>query len=152
MPLAERKILTALTQHPEGRRKNQVALLTGYAVSGGGFNNALSALRSKSWIAGRDLLKITALGQAALGHWEPLPAPGPPLLEHWAGHLGKAERAVLQALAQAHPGSLTKEQLGAATGYEATGGGFNNALSRLRTLTLIEGRGQLRASDTLCLS
>ena len=151
MPLAERKILTALAQHPEGRRKNQVALLTGYAVSGGGFNNALSALRSKSWIAGRDLLKITAPGQTALGQWEPLPQPGPPLLEHWTLHLGKAERAILQALAQAHPGSLTKEQVGAATGYEATGGGFNNALSRLRTLTLIEGRGELRASDTLCL-
>ena len=151
MPLAERKALTALAQYPEGRRKNQVALLTGYAVSGGGFNNALSALGSKSWIAGRDVLKITAAGQAALGHWEPLPAPRPPLLEHWTLHLGKAERAVLQTLARAHPASLTKEQLGAATGYEATGGGFNNALSRLRTLMLIEGRGELRASDTLCL-
>ena len=151
MPLAERKVLTALVQHPEGCRKNQVALLTGYAVSGGGFNNALGALRSKAWIAGRDVLTITAPGRAALGSWEPLPAPGPALLEHWAGHLGKAERAVLGALAQAHPGALTKEQLGAATGYEASGGGFNNALSRLRTLALIEGRGALRASDTLCL-
>jgi len=151
MPLAECKILTALAQHPAGRSKNQVALLTGYAVSGGGFNNALGALRSKAWIAGRDVLKITGPGQTALGLWEPLSAPGPPLLEHWAGRLGRAERAVLQALAQAHPGALTKEQLGAVTGYEATGGGFNNALSRLRTLALIEGRGTLRASDTLCI-
>lgn len=84
-----------------------MALLTGYAVSGGGFNNALGALRSKAWIAGRDVLKITAPGQTALGFWEPLPAPGPALLEHWAGRLGRAERAVLQALAQAHPGALT---------------------------------------------
>ena len=152
MPLAERKVLTALARFPDGRRKNQVALLTGYAVSGGGFNNALSALRSKAWIAGRDVLTITAPGSAALGRWEPLPAPGPALLEHWAGHLGKAERAVLRALAQAHPGALTKERLGAAAGYEPTGGGFNNALSRLRTLALIEGRGELRASDTLCLT
>ena len=151
MPLAERKVLTALAQHPEGGRKNQVALLTGYAVSGGGFNNALGALRSKAWIAGREVLTITEAGQVALGIWEPLPPPGPALLEHWAAHLGKAERTVLQALAQAHPGALTKEQLGAATGYEATGGGFNNALGRLRTLTLIEGRGALRVSDTLCL-
>jgi hypothetical protein len=34
-------------------------------------------------------------------------------------------------------------------GYEANGGGFNNALSRLRTLELIGGRGELRASDDL---
>ena len=151
MPLAERKVLRALAQYPEGRHKNQVALLTGYAVSGGGFNNALSSLRSKTWMIGRDVLKITDEGQAALGPGETLPAPGPALVEAWALRLPKADRLILQALAQVHPGSLTKERLGQAAGYEPTGGGFNNALSRLRTLALIEGRGELRASDALCL-
>lgn len=33
--------------------------------------------------------------------------------------------------------------------YAADGGGFNNALSKLRTLELISGRGELRASDDL---
>jgi hypothetical protein len=32
---------------------------------------------------------------------------------------------------------------------EAAGGGFRDALGRLRTLALIEGRGGLRASDSL---
>lgn len=152
MPLAERKILTALAQHSEGRRKNQVALLTGYAVSGGGFNNALSALRSKGWIGGRDVLTITEPGRAALGHWEPLPEPGAALQQHWARQLGKAERAILGALVQTYPRPLSKEHLGEATCYAPSGGGFNNALSRLRTLGLIEGRTELRASDTLCLT
>ncbi len=35
------------------------------------------------------------------------------------------------------------------TGYEPNGGGFNNALSKLRTLELISGRGELRASEDL---
>jgi uncharacterized protein len=35
------------------------------------------------------------------------------------------------------------------TGYEANGGGFNNALGRLRTLELIEGRGELRVNQNL---
>ena len=39
--------------------------------------------------------------------------------------------------------------MAAAAGYEASGGGFNNALSRLRTLELVSGRGDLRASDDL---
>ena len=82
MPLAERRILTALAQHPGGRRKSQVALLTGYAVGGGGFNNALSALRSKGWTSVKDLLSISDLGCAALGDWEPLPAAGPALAAH----------------------------------------------------------------------
>lgn len=37
----ERRILTALAQYPQGRSKVQVAVLTGYAASGGGFNNYL---------------------------------------------------------------------------------------------------------------
>jgi len=152
MPLAERRILTALAQHPGGRRKSQAALLTGYAVGGGGFNNALSALRSKGWISGKDILTISDLGCAALGDWEPLPAAGPALAAHWQAQLPKAERLILQALVEAHPHPLTKEQVGTATGYASTGGGFNNALSRLRTLELIEGRAELYAAVLLCAS
>ena len=51
---------------------------------------------------------------------------------------------------EAHPLPLTKEQVGTATGYASTGGGFNNALSRLRTLELIEGRAELHAAALLC--
>jgi hypothetical protein len=32
-------------------------------------------------------------------------------------------------------------------GYEANGGGFNNALGRLRTLELVQGHGAIKASD-----
>ena len=46
-----------------------------------------------------------------------------------------------------YPASLTKQEVGERAGYEPSGGGFNNALSRLRTLELIEGRGELRASE-----
>jgi hypothetical protein len=42
---------------------------------------------------------------------------------------------------------LTKEEVAAKVGYEANGGGFNNALGRLRTLELVQRRGELRASD-----
>ena len=42
-----------------------------------------------------------------------------------------------------------QEEVAARAGYEANGGGFNNALGRLRTLELLQGRGELRASDNL---
>src|SRR6266851_3035742 len=48
----ERRILTALAQYPEGRSKVQVAVLAGYAATGGGFNNYLGALRSRGLIEG----------------------------------------------------------------------------------------------------
>jgi hypothetical protein len=51
--------------------------------------------------------------------------------------LGKAERLIIETLTQAYPAALNKEEIAARAGYEANGGGFNNALGRLRTLELV---------------
>jgi uncharacterized protein len=83
-----------------------------------------------------------------LGSWEPLPA-GAALIDYWRSRLGKAERSILETLTQAYPAGLRKEEVAGRAGYEAGGGGFNNALGRLRTLELVQGRGELRASSNL---
>lgn len=145
----ERKILTALAQYSAGRTKQQVAILTGYAHNGGGFSNYVSALRTKGYIEGdSSLLRITAAGSKALGSYQPLPS-GRALFEHWLGQLGKAEREILRALYEDWPTARPKEYVAVKAGYAADGGGFNNALSRLRTLELIEGKAKLKASDQL---
>ena len=126
-----------------------MAVLTGYAATGGGFNNYLGALRSRGLIEGDgDRLKTTEAGIQVLGSWEPLPA-GVALIDYWRSRLGKAERLILEALTQVYPNALTKEEVAANAGYEPSGGGFNNALGRLRTLELVLGRGALKASDNL---
>lgn len=151
MSQAERKILTALAQYshqyPQGRAKEQLALLTGYSAGGGGFGNALSSLRTRGWVTGAKdgPPRITDAGRAALGSWEPLPT-GRALIDYWLARLGKAERAVLQALVAAHPDALTKQEVAGRAGYEASGGGFNNALGKLRTLELITRGAEIRAS------
>jgi hypothetical protein len=146
---AERLILTALAQYPLGRSKTQVAILTGYSSNGGGFNNAMSSLRSAGRADGAgDRITITEAGLQALGNFEPLPH-GDELLQHWYRQLGKAERATLEALVVVYPKGMTKEEVAARAGYEPNGGGFNNALSRLRSLELISGRGELVASEDL---
>ena len=148
IPGGERKILAALAQYPQGRSKIQVAILTAYAARGGAFANYLGALRSKGMIEGRDLLRITEVGLAALGPYDPLPS-GRELLEHWLKQLGKAERLILSHLTAIYPAAASKEDVGAATGYEPSGGAFNNAIGKLRTLELVKGRGELRASEDL---
>ena len=146
LPRAERLILTALAQYPEGRTAVQVAVLAGYAVGGGGFRNALGALRTAGRLEGAgDALRITAAGREALGSFTPLPR-GPELFEHWMGQLPKAERKALEALAEVYPKTLSVAQIAARAGYDADGGGFRNALGRLRTLELINGRGEIMAS------
>jgi uncharacterized protein len=77
--------------------------------------------------------------------WEPLPA-GSGLVDYWRARLGKSERLILETLTQAYPDALTKEEVAAKAGYEPNGGGFNNALGRLRTLELVQGRGEIRVS------
>ncbi len=74
---------------------------------------------------------------------------GAALIEYWRSRLGKAERLILETLTRAYPNALTKEEVAAGAGYEASGGGFNNALGRLRTLELVEGRGEIKASYNL---
>jgi hypothetical protein len=145
----ERKILTALAQYPAGRTKVQVALLTGYAHNGGGFSNYISSLRGRGLLEGDGgRLTITEAGCRELGAYTPLPT-GKDLLEHWKGNLEKAPRMILEELASVYPRTLRKDAVASRTGYEVGGGGFNNALSRLRTLELISGKAELRASEEL---
>lgn len=62
-----------------------------------------------------------------------------------------AEREVLRVLVAAYPRALIAEDIASRTHppYEPSGGGFLGAVSKLRTLGLIEGRGELRASEEL---
>jgi len=138
MGKAERSILTVLAQRGSSS-KATVAAYTGYAVDGGGFNNAVGRCRTNGWLVSQgDQLQPTLAGREALGTYEPLPV-GPALLEHWRGKLGKAEFSILTTLAREPFEELHKSEIAKATNYEVTGGGFNNALGRLRTLQLIEG-------------
>lgn len=145
---AERKILTALAQYPEGRQKTQIAILTGYSHRGGSFNNALSACRSQGYAVGSDHMKITQEGIEALGSYDPLPE-GEELFAHWMGSVGKAEKSILSVVKEAYPNAISKEDVAIGSGYEVSGGSFNNALSRLRSLELISGSKEIVLSDNL---
>ncbi len=145
----ERKILTALAQHPAGRTKRQLAVLTGYAHNGGGFNNYLGSLKGKGFIdrAG-DVVLITEAGEVALGDYAPLPT-GRALFEYWCGQRGKAEREILRVLRAEFPEARPKAYVASKAGYQPDGGGFNNALGKLRTLDLVEGKAKLRCAPAL---
>lgn len=151
---AERKILTALAQQP-GRNVVQVALLTGYSHKSGGYRNALSTLRSSGFIegSGSSGMDATPIGLEALGSYDPLPS-GAALREWWKDvHLGKAEREILDVIADAYPRATHVEDIATqtSTGYSPTSGGYRNALSRLRSLELAhnESPGMLVMSSTL---
>lgn len=143
---AERAILTVLAQAGASSR-TKIAVWTGYASNGGGFRNAIGALRSRGYISAEEPFLATREGLRALGSFETLPM-GRALLTHWMGRVGKAERAILEALA-AQAAAMSRGVLAERTGYAADGGGFRNALGRLRSLELIEGSNELQMTADL---
>jgi hypothetical protein len=148
LPKAERLILTVLAQRqPERVATGRIAAIAGYSAGGGSFNNAVSALRTKGYIEpGPSPLAITQAGIDALGDYEPLPT-GRELLAYWTHRLPKAERAILDVLGDS--GEASKTDIADRAGYAPDGGGFNNALSALRTLGLITGSGTLSLHEDL---
>jgi len=149
---AARAILAVVIQHPEGCGASRLALLAGYRWSGG-FRNALSGLRANGMIVGSntEVMRVTIRGQMYGANVEPLPD-GEELIRYWMNHraLGQCERELLRVLTEIYPSRLTAEQLAERSGY-AWSGGFRNALSKLRTAGLIQGRNSegMRASQHL---
>ena len=146
---AHKAIMTVLATYGP-RDVGTTAILAGYSASGGGYRNALGRLRSLGYVDGRDQLELTDLGREHLGDIDPLPA-GDQLRAHWQRQksVPAAGRRILDALADAHPHALSVDELAERTGYAASGGGYRNALGRLRSLGLITGRGDLHISADL---
>ena len=69
LPKAEKTILNVLAQFPDGRARRQLALLSGYSSTSGGFNNALSKLRTAGLInKSGEPIKATTEGFATINH------------------------------------------------------------------------------------
>lgn len=136
LPKTARAVLSVLAQF-ETRSQRQVAILSGYSPTSGGFFGALAFLRKEGMIEGpKGTLSITDLGRAAVGPIDPLPA-GRDLLNYWLGKLSKTEAAVLRYLVE--NGATHQDEVAAGSGYSPTSGGFFGALAKLRSLELIEG-------------
>lgn len=142
LPKAQHAVLRAIVLRAVAGRPTtavQAALLSGYSRKSSSFDNALGALRSAGLIEGSgQALQPTPEGANVISdELEALPT-GAELARMWLGHhaLGKAERALLQALLE-HPAGLDKLSLAARSGYSATSSSFDNALGRLRSLELV---------------
>lgn len=141
-----RRMMIALAQRP-GLNKRQLGVRAGLSSSSGTFGTYLGRLRSSGYIEGAgDSFTLTPAGLAALGNYDPLPE-GQDLLNYWLGELGQSGAGrILRSLAEVYPKTLTKEDLGARAEISPTSGTFGTYLGKLRTLELIEGRGELSAS------
>lgn len=144
-----RRILIALAQCPRGLTNRQIGVRAALSSKSGTFSTYISKARSNGWIDGRGVLTITSAGISALGSYDPLPT-GPALLDHWIAELGDSGASrLLRAVADVYPHSISNAEAAERANLSAGSGTFSTYLSKLRTLELISGRGELRASDDL---
>lgn len=145
----KRRMMIALAQRP-GLSARQLGVRAGLSSSSGSFGTYLANLRSAGYMEGsRDAMRLTPEGIKALGSYDPLPT-GRALLEFWISELGSGGASrILQALAAAYPRAMSKAELGEATELSHNSGSFGTYLSKLRTLELIHGSAELKASEEL---
>ena len=131
--------------------KIQIGIKSGYRHSSGGFNNSLSKLKNQGYV-----IKIGSNFQITEQAKSILVESGPeklPSLQDWCSKLGKCERTIFQAILDSPAKTWNKEEIGEQVGYSPGSGGFNNALSRLNSLGLIEKKnGQININQEIaCL-
>jgi len=120
--------------------KQRLATLSGFAVSGGTFNTYISELKRNGWIVGDNELSITEEGMKNATPQE-MPS-GEELLQMWKTKFRSGAANILQAIYEAYPKSLTKEEIGYQLNFEPTGGTFNTYISELRRNGLIKVEGE----------
>jgi hypothetical protein len=145
VPPGERKFLAALIQNPEGLRREQFAVLTGYKRSSR--DSYISRLLSKGMVTLEDeIVRVTPAGIAALPDVEPLPT-GRALQEHWLAKLPRGEQVILQILLDIYPESIVRATINLPEFKRSSRDSF---ISRLISRGLVTSkRGAVRASEGL---
>jgi hypothetical protein len=145
-----RRMLVALCSSPAPITASQLAMRSIVARRGGTFRTYLGKLLQDG-LAERvgERLAATDLGRGAVGDYEPLPT-GSALLAYWIEQLGQSGAAkMLSVLGSEYPNALSRDELGERTGIAVAGGTFRTYVGKLKTLELVEGKNELRASADL---
>ena len=126
----------------------QVAFVAGYSHKSGTWATYLSRLRSAGMIEGRGDLALTPDGVAACN--DPgAPPSGDQLRDVVLRKIDAPLQRILVPIIRAYPAALSHVEAAGEAEYSPTSGTWATYLSRLRSLDLIEGRGELKAQGWL---
>ena len=145
--LCEKKLYSLLFQYSDRSfSKQQVGVFTGYSHRSGGFNNAISHLRQLGLIEGSGSdLRAKELNSDIAQEFDFSK-------EAIISKLNKCEKEIYDVLLKNPEETFGKEELAQSTRteYSHRSGGFNNAISRLNTLGLMERtNGMIRLNPEL---
>jgi hypothetical protein len=153
LPGGEQRILDALAmRYPKASSRRQIAILAGYSAKSSGFQNYLSALRTKGLIetVERGFESLTAAGKARVTQGVRAPTGAGSRITMWLSKVSGGEAKVLRALIDAYPKTLDRPTLAERSGYSEQSSGFQNYISSLKTAGLVDvGKGTVRAASEL---
>ncbi len=137
-------------EHPA---KAMVAAHSRYSPGSGGFNNLLSRLRTSELIdyPQPGCVCLMDAGRAEAEAVNPITSIED-LHQSWLAIIkNSSQKRILASLINIYPDSISREELAARNAFSPGSGGFNNNLSKLKTLGAIDypARGMVRASDLL---
>lgn len=149
LPKGEAAILSALIQYPDGLRREQLTVLTGYKRSSR--DAYLQRLRDKGLISqSGETILATEGGIASLPDAQPLPV-GEDLQRHWMETLPEGESRILGVLINAYPNGVDREQISDITGYKRSS--RDAYIQRMRAKQVIEiENGVIKASSQLFMA
>lgn len=118
--------------------KEQLALWCEVSPTSGGYFNNLGALRSAGLIEypSGGLVQLTDAGRQAAQQTDPLTVEE--MQESLCRKVGLSKAAIIRALIDIYPESITKDELAERIGVSPTSGGYFNNLGALRTLGVID--------------
>jgi len=134
----EKKLYSFLYAYPDRAfTKSQIGAVTGYSCNSGGFNNALSRLGSL------DLINKNGNSIQVKGMDSEIATAFDFSIKNISNVLNKCEKEIYEVLLNNPSEEFSKESLAelTQTKYSCNSGGFNNSLSRLKTLGLINKSG-----------
>lgn len=136
-----RSVLAALHGHPDGLSRKRLAALIGVSPKKSTLRGYLADLRKAELINMGEPIILTATGAVVATQLSPTLPTGPELLAHWRGRLGddNATRKVFEALLDAFPASLLRDDLGAATDIDPASSTLRGAMAELRKHDLVDG-------------
>lgn len=147
LPKGEIAILSACIQYPDGLRREQLTVLTGFKRSTR--DAYIYRLKERGFVdVNGDSVTATQDGVDALPDAEPLPR-GEELQAFWLAKLPQGERMILENLIEAYPDPLARDELTERTGFKRST--RDAYLYRMASKQIVTepSRGNVRASEDL---
>jgi hypothetical protein len=139
---AMRMLKAAASFHPNTTTRQRIATIAGLSYKSGTFGTYLSQLRRIGYLEDvNGEFLVTPEGMAAAGDVQPLPTDHQSLRELWKTRFGGGAARMIDALCDAYPEALSREELGLRAGITHTSGTFGTYLSKLRRNGLVETEG-----------